>query len=403
MKLYKILDTKMNREFKPELIGYSFEGFASGEYIILNVNNEKITILSEGIEVLESENLMNKERLCPICKYEAVAETNKGYRILVGTEYIKNIFNEYTKRIMHVLIYDFNSKEVVYSTGNNLRLTYEEYKTYLQCELSQWIDENIEDSYNFKYTLDNILYLRKNYDIVKSIKKDQIMRVVEILEAEKLRQIIKENEQLKTDLYKIAEERNVFVLEYLDNIILLSFKDMKQAKEHFKNNNKWLYDLITNRENKQELQKYINNNVLYIFAEYLENYGAKHLNNSLKDAIDYIANNINIPVVNNSNNKDPKIDKQIINKIKCNVIQYFIKDKNIFDEKIIDSEIDNIIDISKQIRSKLQYKNGVYYPVNELFEGIKLVDSYYKYFIMDALKVLDIEFYNSNELYRVCS
>jgi hypothetical protein len=399
MKMYKILDTKMNREFKPELIGYSFEGVESGEYVILTVNGTNVTILSEGIEVLEGENLMNKERLCPLCKYEVVAETNKGYRILVGTEYIKNIFNEYTKRIMHVLIYDFNTKEVIYSTGNNLRLTYEEYKTYLQCELSQWIDENIEDSYNFKYTLDNILYLRKNYDIVKMIRKDQIMRIVETLEAEKLNKLNEENIELKTELYKIAEERNVFVLEYLGNIALLSFKDIKQAKEHFKNNSKWLYDLITERDKKEDLQKYIDNNDLYIYDIYYV-YGAKDLNNCLKFAIDYITNNINIPVNKDS---DIKINKQIINKIKCNVIQYFIKDKNICDENIIDSEIDTIIDISKQIRSKLQYKNGVYYPVNELFQDIQLSDDYYKYFLMDALKVQDIEFYNSNELYRVCS
>ena len=128
MKMYKVLDNKENRDFCGDnnLIGYAFEGIESGEYVILTINkNTTITILLNNVEVLEGDNLMNRNKLDDGIKWhEVIGESVKGYRVIYSTENIKNIFGEYTKRVMRVIVYNFNTKEVVYSTGNNLRLDY---------------------------------------------------------------------------------------------------------------------------------------------------------------------------------------------------------------------------------------------------------------------------------------
>lgn len=403
MKMYKVLDTKMNREFKPELIGYSFEGTISGEYVILNVNDTNVTILVENIEVLENENLINKLMLTDSCKYEVASETKDGYRILIGTEYIRNFEGVYNKRIMHVVIYNFNTKEVVYSTGNNLRLPYEEMLSYLQCELNQWINENVNNSYKLTNILDKILY---NFDrtIIENIAKDQILRLDAQLKQDKENKLREENKTLETELINIAQERNVFLIDAYTTLYILTFED-KKVFDHYNNKEgkKFLYDVLlsSDKDNNKELYNWLVDKAgMYIFVEYDNNNSIRCHNENLKDAIAYITNNINIPVVNDIiDNKAVEIKKRI----KSQVIKYFVQDKNIKNESLINKEIDNIINISKHIRSKLQYKNGVYYPVSELFEGLELKDSYYKYFIMDALKELDIEYFDNNSLYRVCS
>lgn len=403
MKMYKVLDTKMNREFKPELIGYSFEGTLSGEYVILNVNDSNVTILAENIEVLENENLINKSMLTDTCKYEVASETKDGLRILIGTEYIRNFEGVYNKRIMHVVIYNFNSKEVIYKTGNNLRLNYEEMLSYLQCELNQWINENVNNSYNLNNILDKILY---NFDrtIIKNIAKEQISRLDAQLKQDKENKLREENKVLETELIQVTQDRNVFLIDAYTTLYLISFDD-KEVFNHYNNKDgkKFLYDVLlgSDKDNNKELYNWLVDKAgMYIFAEYDNNNHVKCHNENLKDAIAYITNNINIPVVNDIiDNKAVEIKKRI----KSQVIKYFVQDKNIKNESLINKEIDNIINISKHIRSKLQYKNGVYYSVNELFEGLELKDSYYKYFIMDALKELDIEYFDNNSLYRVCS
>ena len=60
----------------------------------------------------------------------------------------------------------------------------------------------------------------------------------------------------------------------------------------------------------------------------------------------------------------------------------------------------NIVATAKAIRSQLQYNGGMYYNVSDLFNWNCDLDI--KCFIIQELKKLDIEFYNNNELYRVC-
>jgi hypothetical protein len=404
--MYKILDTKLNREFKPELIGYSFEGSLSGEYVQLQVKDQVVTILLNEVEILEGENLINKSMLTDSCKYEAVAESNKGYRVLFGSEYIKSFDGSYNNRLMHVVIYNFNTKEVVYTSGNNLRLEYDEFVEYVQCNLTQWIDENIQDSYKFNTILNKILY-NCDRNILRDIKKDQLNRFIKAYELEKENKLKAENEILETELIKVAEDKNIFLIDGYTTLYVLNFED-KKVFNHYNNKEgkKFLYDILMSPEkddNKDIYKLLVDKAGMYIFAEYDHNYGVKGHNENLKDAIAYMTNNINVSVAKIVNSSIDSIDKDIKNKIKFSVINYFVKDKNIKNKFLIDEEIKYIIDISKQIRSELQYKNGVYYPIIELFQDVQLKDDYYKYFVMDALKLLDIEYYNNNELYRVCS
>lgn len=59
----------------------------------------------------------------------------------------------------------------------------------------------------------------------------------------------------------------------------------------------------------------------------------------------------------------------------------------------------NIIEVAKAIRSQLSYKNGVYYPTSDILKNWSNTDT--KYFIIDALKELDIEFIDNNNFYRI--
>lgn len=59
----------------------------------------------------------------------------------------------------------------------------------------------------------------------------------------------------------------------------------------------------------------------------------------------------------------------------------------------------NIKEVAKAIRSQLSYNGGMYYPTNEILKNWNNNDT--KYFIIDALKELDIEFIDNNNFYRV--
>lgn len=58
-----------------------------------------------------------------------------------------------------------------------------------------------------------------------------------------------------------------------------------------------------------------------------------------------------------------------------------------------------IIDKALEIRDKLEYKGGAYYPIDNLFVNIDYIKEF-KYFILDQLKTLGVEYYNK-ELYRI--
>jgi hypothetical protein len=60
----------------------------------------------------------------------------------------------------------------------------------------------------------------------------------------------------------------------------------------------------------------------------------------------------------------------------------------------------NIKETAKAIRSQLTYNGGMYYNVSDLFNWN--CDEVIKCFIIQELKQLDIEFFQDNELYRVC-
>ena len=59
----------------------------------------------------------------------------------------------------------------------------------------------------------------------------------------------------------------------------------------------------------------------------------------------------------------------------------------------------NIKEVAKVIRSQLSYNGGMYYPTDNILKSWSDPDM--KYFIINELKNLDIEFIKDNEYYRV--
>ena len=310
MKMYKVLDTKNNREFKPELIGKAFyNGIESGEYIILQVaENETITILLSEVEILEGKNLMNKKVIDDGIKHhEVIGESENGYRVIYSTEEIKNIFGEYTNRIMRVVIYNYNTKKVVYSTGNNLRLDYNTYIKHTN-EILYLIDKYADDNYNLKIILDKMYYgCSINLERLKAeYNKYLITRYYQSIED----QCKVENVQLKKKVESLLIEKDIYITA-LDNVSLYVFDINNEYFDRYKTNNhiiedKRLFDLFFDNNNKEFIVNCINNNYLYLYRIeentpikelYDTNKGVyiydSKMNELLKWLIDYIQYNIN--------------------------------------------------------------------------------------------------------------
>ncbi|APR02452.1 hypothetical protein RSJ2_4164 (plasmid) [Clostridium botulinum] len=76
----------------------------------------------------------------------------------------------------------------------------------------------------------------------------------------------------------------------------------------------------------------------------------------------------------------------------------YCKDKNFTKEEYINFK-NNIKATTKAIKSKLEYKGGMYYNTNTLFKNGSNNDI--KVFIIDELKKLNVEFIKDNKYYRV--
>lgn len=81
---YKVLDNKENREFKPELIGSTFSGVASGEYIGLDVNGNNVYILANSVK--EIKEVKHKRKLNKTAVINAIQVNKNDIDI--------NIYNE---------------------------------------------------------------------------------------------------------------------------------------------------------------------------------------------------------------------------------------------------------------------------------------------------------------------
>lgn len=308
MKMYKVLDNKDNREFcgDKNIIGYAFQGVESGEYAILTINNDTtITILLNNIEILEGENLINKKTLDDGIKWhEVIGESIQGCRVVYSTENLKNIFGEYTKRVMRVVIYNFNTKEIVYSTGNNLRLDYNTLMEHTNAIL-YLIDKHSNNNYNLKQILNKLYYdcsisfeqLEKEYN--KYLVTNYYQQIEDNCKIE--------NIKLNNKLNELIEDRNIklvglnspyiAVIRILDDRLKNSFNNLKLDDYYHK--------LLFDEEYKNELNEYIKEGLFYVYytedntpidmlyssAKGVNIYNSE-MNKLLKWLIDYIDYNI---------------------------------------------------------------------------------------------------------------
>ena len=80
-----------------------------------------------------------------------------------------------------------------------------------------------------------------------------------------------------------------------------------------------------------------------------------------------------------------------------NICKY-CKDKGMTKEEYFNFK-NNIKEVAGAIRSQLAYRGGMYYPTRNILKEYGNSDM--KYFIIDALKNMGIEFIKDNEYYRV--
>lgn len=80
-----------------------------------------------------------------------------------------------------------------------------------------------------------------------------------------------------------------------------------------------------------------------------------------------------------------------------NICKY-CKEKGMTKEEYFNFK-NNIIAVAEAIRSQLSYKGGMYYKTSDILKMYSNNDM--KYFIIDELKNMNIEFIKDNEYYRV--
>lgn len=79
-------------------------------------------------------------------------------------------------------------------------------------------------------------------------------------------------------------------------------------------------------------------------------------------------------------------------------ISKYCKDKGFTKEEYLNFK-NNIVSVAAAIRSQLKYNGGLYYPVNSILKEYSNKDM--RYFIIQELKKIDIEFIKDNTFYRV--
>lgn len=213
-------------------------------------------------KILSSNNLQKD------LTYIGIIEVN-GKRMIAGTRTRINYEGKEINEVMHVIIYDTTTKEIIYSTGNNLRIQTDRLLQYAE-DIMTVLEQHINDTFYINKFMDMAFYDLKLESIermAKQIRKDQQEKENSI----KREQTSIEREQLENELVKTCSNKEILIIDNVgENYILIHSKQLatKQSSKDFK---KMIYKIIESNTigNYKELEdvkieslKYTNGNTL---------------------------------------------------------------------------------------------------------------------------------------------
>jgi hypothetical protein len=184
--------------------------------------------------------------------YIGIIEHN-NIRMIAGQSTYTNYEGVEVTKVMHVIIYNTITKEIIYSTGNNLRLNLDNLLQYAEDNLTV-LEKYINDKFYLNEFMESFFYVCKFNDTYLSaikIKKD----IAEKQTEQRRQQTAIEREQLEQKLKDVCRDKQILIIEYLDEFILLHDKQLA-TRQDSKTFLEFLLELIeSNTTNKyKELQ-----------------------------------------------------------------------------------------------------------------------------------------------------
>lgn len=252
---------KLNVEFKDNDTMYR---------VIETINNNQTNKTIEGLNI------------------ECLGESIKGYKILIGCREYKGF-----KQIMKVGIYNVDTKELIYKTGNNLRLNFDTIIQYAET-ICITIDKYIDNKYNLNLVLDRFFY-DCNIRLLNQLQNEYFIEKVNTLKEIEDNKYSNENIELEKELYNIADNNNLYILEGISNMYVLGLKDSRWKNRFYSKGTKdYFIDLIEKDENIKELKMFVESGEINIYYQSygLDLYRCKSYNKILIDCINYIKYNI---------------------------------------------------------------------------------------------------------------
>lgn len=239
-------------------------------------------------EIKQDEEKTNNNKTADGLNIECLGESKDGYKVLIGCKEYKGI-----KQIMKVGIYNADNKQCIYKTGNNLRLDFNTIIQYAET-ICITLDKYIDNKYNLNLILDRFFY-DYNIRLLQKLQDEYFIEKVNKLKEIENNNVNNENTELEKELYKIADNKGLYILKGISNMYVLGLKDSRWKNRFYdKGTQDYFVKLFWEDENKEQLNKFVEDAEICIYySSYgLDLYSCKDYNKILIDSINYIKYNI---------------------------------------------------------------------------------------------------------------
>jgi hypothetical protein len=175
--------------------------------------------------------------------YIGIIEEN-NMRMIAGLSTYKNYEGKVVTKIMHVIIYNTLTKEIVYSTGNNLRMDIENLTQYAG-DVMTVLNKHINDNDNFYLNkfMDMFFYDCNFMNIelmARQIRRDIHEEQIRI----KTQQTAIERKQLENELYTKCKDKQILIINNLYTQFILVYSKQLATKQDSEDFKKLLYKII---------------------------------------------------------------------------------------------------------------------------------------------------------------
>lgn len=366
MKMYKVLDTKMNREFcksvtgAENLIGQTLQGEVIGEYVKLETGHSLLLTDVKEVEVITYEyvNVIRKIQVYAVVNSEDIQRVSEiKVKNAIAKEAVKyfDIPSNYEKEYIKMI------KKSVYNGCYVKRDGFKQIQVkdnFLKSEVkTETIDIIIKDNYNYK--LVQVQAQKFNNNGIYFVKENNRYRVYKdmILIFD-----CKSKKEIENKLNEYSDKINPFIN---DRLVEAGFKapNTKEQLEKYSDRLKEEIEFKENRINRLKnkgsheelLQQTINElNALRDELKLVSNDNNKEINNINDSASEDVKNNITIDNKIKINNIKIKIYDSMINRllnnrdalkieIDRNNIRYNDRENNLIKQLInIDCKLDSL-------------------------------------------------------------